>query len=87
MNSFFAAGIRDLLNDHVRFYLSFWGSVDKTVAVAPPFVLFWCPHSRVCLSGAVRQWGIERVVLKNRGSLVVFRVVTLGENKGLLLRT
>lgn len=78
-----------LLYDHLtRSYLSLWGRMDKTVVVAPPLVLFFrCPHSRVCLSGAVWQRRITCVIFPNRSSLVVFCFVTLGENKGLLLWT
>lgn len=65
--------------------LSVWGRMYKRVVVVSPLVLFLrCPHSRICLSGAVRQCRISCVIFPNRGALVVFCVVTLGKNKGLL---
>lgn len=83
----FATGRSDaLIYEHLRFYLPVRRSVNEAVAVAPSLLLlFRRPHSRVRLSGAVGQRGVAQVVFENRGPLVVFCVVTLGEHKGLLL--
>lgn len=76
------------MSEHLSFYLSLRRSADKAVAVAPSLLLlFRRPHSGVRLCGAVRQRRIAQVVFEDGGPLVVFCVVTLGENKGLLLRT
>lgn len=62
--------------------------MNKRVAVvSPPVPFLWCPHSRICLSGAVRQRRITGVIFPKRVAPVVFCLVTLGENKGLLLWT
>lgn len=63
-------------------HLSLRGRVHMTVVVASSLVLFFrCPHSRVCLGGAIWQCWV------NRASLVVFCLVTLGENECLILWT
>lgn len=59
-----------------------------TVVVASSLVPFFRrPHSRVCLGGAIRQRGIHCVVFPHGAPLVVFRLVTLGEDKRLVLWT
>lgn len=66
-----------------RVDLSVWGRTYRRVVVVPPPVPFLGrPHSGVRLRGAVRQRRIAGVIF-----LVVFRLVTLGEDKGLLLGT
>lgn len=71
-----------------RFHLSLRGRVSMTVVVASSLVLFLrCPHSRVCLGGAIGQRRVNRVIFPHGGSLVVFRLITLGENKCLILWT
>lgn len=75
------------MSEHLSFYLSLRGCTHKTVAVAPSLLLFRRPHSGVRLSGAVGQRRIKQVLFENGGPLVVFCVISLGENKGLLLQT
>lgn len=71
-----------------RSHLSLRGRVGVTVVVASSLVLFFrCPHSRVCLGGAIWQRGVTRVIFPHGGSPVVFCLVTLGENKCLILWT
>lgn len=77
--------LRRFMSERLRFYLPLRRRADKAVAVAPSLVLFRGPHSGVRLSGAVGQRRVTQVVLENGGPLVVLCVVTLGENKGLLL--
>lgn len=68
--------------------LSLWAHMDKSVVMVPPLVLLlWRPHSRIRLGGAVRQRRIPAIVFPHGAALVVLRLVTLGENKRLLLRT
>lgn len=68
--------------------LSLRRCADKAVSVAPSLLLlFRRPNSGVRLGGAVGQRRIAQIVFDNGGPLVVFCVVRLGENKGLLLRT
>lgn len=81
----FVSGRAALESERLRVYLSFRRCADKAVAVAPSLVLFRRPHTGVRLSGAVGQRRVAQVVLENGVPLVVFCVVTLGENKGLLL--
>lgn len=59
-------------------HLSLRGRVGKAVVVASLVLFFRCPHSRVCLGGAIWQCGVNRVI---------FCLVTLGENKCLILWT
>lgn len=74
-----------LMSERLRIYFSLWRCAAKAVAITSSLILFRRPHTRVCLSGAVRQRRVAQVVFENGGPLVVFGVVTLGENKGLLL--
>lgn len=74
--------VKKLPYDH----LSIWGRMYKRVVEVSPLVLFFRrPNSGICLSRAVRQRRVAGVIFPNRGALVVFCLITLRENKGVLL--
>lgn len=66
------------------YLLIVWGIFGMVQVSA---VCYWCPHSRVCLSGAVGQRGVLGDALWSAMTLGVVRSISLRKHKCFVLRT